>query len=75
MDEVIEIPVADAQMIRAALNSAYHHNTVIDLAEQYRKLTQRSQASKLTQSLENAIALLQAHIERAQDEEEPPDEQ
>lgn len=69
-DEIITIPVADAQIIRAALNSAYHQNTVLDLAEQYRKLHQRPQASKLTQALQNALTLLIHYLTLGEPEEE-----
>lgn len=62
-DAVIEVPLDDLQIIRAALNSAYHHSTVLDLAEQYRKLHQRPQESKLTQALKNALTLLVAYME------------
>lgn len=64
-DPVVEVPYEDLQIIRAALNSAYHHSTVLDLAEQYRKLHQRPQQSKLTQALQNALSLAISYSEIA----------
>lgn len=67
-DQIAEVSLTDLHVIRAALNSAYHHTLVIDLAEQYRKLAQRPAQSKLTQALQNALTLVGAHIELAEDE-------
>lgn len=70
-DDTAEVSIDDLTMIRAALNSAYHQNTVIDLAEQYRKLSQRPSPSKLTLALQNALTLVAAYIELARAEDEP----
>jgi hypothetical protein len=64
-----EVTLADLHIIRAALNSAYHHNLVVDLAEQYRKLQQRPSQSKLTTALHNALTITMAYIQLAETEE------
>lgn len=71
----VEIPIEDLAITRAALNSAYHQNTVLDLAEQYRKLSQRHTSSKLTQALEHALTLNAQHMDQAlaEDDEAEPD--
>lgn len=76
LDDLTEVSLNDLLIIRAALNSAYHQNTVLDLHEQYRKLSQRTSSSKLTLALENALTVVAAYIELAANEapEEPGDE-
>lgn len=71
--DAILVPVADLQLMRAALNSAYHHNQVLDLADQYRKLHQRPQGSKLTGGLQAAHDLVLSYIELALTPEEAPE--
>lgn len=73
-DTATEVSLDDLSIIRAALNSAYHQNTVLDLGEQYRKLSQRSTSSKLTLALQNALTLVAAYIELAQSEAEPQED-
>lgn len=60
----------DLEVVRAALNAAHHHSTVVDLAEQYRKLTQRPTPSNLTKSLQSAAVIVNSYIELATIEEE-----
>lgn len=63
--DTIEVPLGDLEVIRSALNAAYHHATVLDLAEQYRRLTQRPQTSKLTRGLETALTIVVDYLEAA----------
>lgn len=63
VDDTVEIPVTDLQIIRATLNSAFHHSTVIDLVEQYQKLAQAPKASNLTKALQQALTLIEAYLE------------
>jgi hypothetical protein len=70
-DTTAAIPVEDLEIIRAALNSGFHHSTILDLAEQYRKLAQRPVASKLTQGLQNALTLVISYIDMAEATEAP----
>lgn len=60
-----QVPVSDLEVLRAALNSAYHHSTTLDLAEQYRKLSLRPLPSQLTQALQNALTLVITYIDIA----------
>lgn len=48
---VLEVTVHNLDTWRAALNSALMQNTVLDLNDQYRKLSQRSQHSPMTKAL------------------------
>lgn len=73
IDSTVPIAVEDLDILRAALSSAYHHCTVLDLAEQYRKLSVRPQASKLTQSLQNAVLLASSYLDLAQGPDDEPD--
>lgn len=71
-DEAVEVPLFDLDVIRAALNAAYYQNTVIDLTEQYRRLSQRSTPSNLTKSLKNALTLVAAYMESTEEPDEQP---
>jgi hypothetical protein len=54
---MIEITPADLEAIRAALHSAYMQNVVLDMADEYRKLNNRSKSSPMTKALEHASEL------------------
>lgn len=69
VDDVVAIPIPDLDLIRATLSSAYHYSTVVDLQEQYRKLTQRPTPSNLTKSLQNALTLITAYMQRVEEED------
>lgn len=58
----LNVLVSDLEVIRAALNSAYHKTLAEDLAEQYRKLSNRQQYSALTKSLEGTLALVEGYL-------------
>ena len=81
MDTETEIPqvtvlLSDLQVIKAALASAYYQNETFDLAEQYRKLSNRPQPSPMTKALQGAVAKVDNYIKIAiMDEEELTNEQ
>lgn len=71
-DEIpqVSVLVSDLEILRAALSSAYYHNETLDLAEQYRKLSNRPQPSPMTKALQGAIAKVENYINLAILEEE-----
>lgn len=81
MDTETEIPQAsvllsDLEVIRAALASAYYQNETLDLAEQYRKLSNRPQPSPMTKALQGAIGKVENYIKIAiMEDEETTNEQ
>lgn len=74
MTEVPDVPVSlvDLEAISAALSASFHQNTVLDLADGYRRLTANPKPSPLTRSLERSLALVDSYIN--QEEEETEDE-
>lgn len=80
MDTETEIPqvtvlLSDLEVIRAALASAYYQNETLDLAEQYRKLSNRPQPSPMTKALQGAIAKVENYVKIAIMEDEDTNEQ
>lgn len=73
VDTAVSVVLNDLEIVRAALNAAHHHSTVIDLAEQYRKLIQRPTPSNLTKSLQSAATIVNSYIELATIEDEASD--
>lgn len=73
-DNTVDVPVTDLALVRAALNSAFHHSTVLDLAEQYRRLSQRNASSSLTKSLGNALSIVDSYINLADNDESTADQ-
>jgi hypothetical protein len=59
----VAVALSHLEVIRAALNSAYHKGMAEDLADQYRKLSNRQQYSALTKSLEGTLAMVEDYIE------------
>jgi hypothetical protein len=66
----VSVQLSDLEVLRAALNSAHAQNMVLDLAEQYRKLSTRPQPSAMTKSLERAIDQVDLYIAEALSEQE-----
>lgn len=64
MDDIltIEVSLTDLEVWRGAFNSALHQNIVIDLAEQYRRMSQRPQPSPMTKSLEGSLAGVDQYV-------------
>jgi len=56
--------------MRAALTSAYYQNETLDIGDQYRKLSGRSQPSPMTKALQGAIGKVENYIALAIEEEE-----
>lgn len=61
-ENAVDVPLSDLILLRTALNAAYHHSTVLDLAEQYRKLAQRPGSSNLTKALGEAVTIADSYI-------------
>ena len=72
MSQVSEISVlvSDLEVLRAALNSAYHGYLAQDLADQYRKLSVRPQNSPMTKALDEARAKVEALLGSVEEEED-----
>ena len=70
----VSVLVADLGIIRAALASAYYQNETLDIAEQYRKLSNRPQPSPMTKALQGAVAKVENYIALADEVEEDVDE-
>lgn len=71
---LVEVDIRHLELLRATLNSAVHHNTVLDLADQYRKMSVRPQDSPMTKSLRSSIEIVEAYIEEAEDNDDGPGE-
>lgn len=65
----VTVLLSDLEVIRAALNSAYHKGVAEDLSEQYRKLSNRQQYSALTKALEGTLSTVDTYIEAAQEDD------
>lgn len=68
----VQVQLDDLEVVRAALNSAHMFSMATDLAEQYRKLSNRQQYSAMTKALEGSLAKVEAYIELAQEEDDEP---
>ena len=66
----VSVLVTDLEVIRAALSSAYYQNETLDIADQYRKLSNRPQPSPMTKALQGAVAKVDNYINLAILEEE-----
>jgi 23S rRNA U2552 (ribose-2'-O)-methylase RlmE/FtsJ len=73
-NDAIEVTATDLEVIRAALNSAHLQNVVLDMAEQYRKLSNRDQSSAMTKALQRAQYLVEEYLAVEVEEEEQPSE-
>ena len=58
----VSVLVSDLEVIKAALASAYYQNETLDIADQYRKLNNRSQPSPMTKALQGAIGKVENYI-------------
>lgn len=63
----ILVLIDDLEVFRAALNSAYHAQMAMDLWDQYRKLSVRSQTSPMTKALESALERIEAIMPEDED--------
>ena len=72
MDTIPQVSVllADLEIMKAALSSAYYQNETLDISEQYRKLIGRPQPSPMTKALQGAVAKVENYIQIALIEEE-----
>ena len=66
----VSVLVSDLEIIRAALTSAYYQNETLDIAEQYRKLSGRSQPTPMTKALQGAVGKVENYIQLAITEQE-----
>lgn len=60
--EEVLVSVSDLSMILGALHAAHMQSQARDLAEQYRKLSNRQQWSALTKELESSVALVDSYL-------------
>lgn len=69
---IIDVPVllTDLELLRATLNSALNQNVVLDLAEQYRKLSNRPQSSPMTKAIQGSIEKVEAYINSIEEDED-----
>lgn len=65
-----KVSLEDLEVIRAALNSAHMCSMANDLADQYRKLSNRQQYSAMTKALEGSLLTVEAYINEEDEEDE-----
>lgn len=71
----VSVLVSDLEVIKAALASAYYQNETLDIADQYRKLNNRSQPSPMTKALQGAIGKVENYIALADEPDEELDDE